>query len=90
MEWRNRNVDRRKSHFVYSCERGRALMRWWKKVAGLATRWLGSLAGGDGIARSLFDWGSVSYQDLLLLLLVGDLLCSIATVWLYLIYSCLS
>lgn len=70
MEWRDRNVDRRKDPFCVFLLAWRALMRWWKKVAGLATRWLGSLAGGDGIARSLFDWGSVSYQDLLLLLLV--------------------
>jgi hypothetical protein len=33
----------------------RALMRWWKKVAGLATRMAGLACGGDGIARSLID-----------------------------------
>jgi hypothetical protein len=46
MEWRDRNVDRRKDPFCVFLQAWRALMRWWKKVAGLATRWLGSLAGG--------------------------------------------
>lgn len=45
MGWRNRNGDRRKGHFVYSCWRGG---RWWK-VGGWSCNTMAGLACGGAM-----------------------------------------
>lgn len=54
MEWRDRNVDRRKGHFVYSL--GVAGADALVQEGGWSRNTMAGLAcGGHGIACSLFD-----------------------------------